>query len=44
MWRLGSGLAVALFKAHQNIKTVCMCFIQECNPLGWVVNLLPEFN
>jgi hypothetical protein len=36
MLRLGSGSAVALLKAHQIIKTLCMSFIQEHKSLGQV--------
>jgi hypothetical protein len=44
MWRLGSGPEVALFKAYQNIKAVCVSFIWEPRTLGQVSwNMTPGF-
>ena len=37
-WRLGSGPAIVLFKAYQNIKAMYMSFIQEHKPLRLVAN------
>ena len=34
---VGSGLAVALFKAYQNIKALCVSFTQEHKPFMHVV-------